>query len=98
MPQMLFPYFWCVPLFILLRLGGFVDIDELPPVLRPWFRVHPGYLDDLTLVWSTVRTGDPLVGLTVLNFRLRQTTQKFCGVCGYLFGNITWRLVNVCYL
>ena len=40
-------------------------MDEVPLVLRPSFRVHPGYLDDLTLVWSKVRGGDPLVGLTL---------------------------------
>ena len=40
-------------------------MDKVPLVLRPWFRVHPGYLDDLTLVWSKVRGGDPLVGLTL---------------------------------
>ena len=56
---------WCVSLILLLRMGGFVDVDEVPLVLRPWFRVHPGYLDDLTLVWSKVRGGDPLVGLTL---------------------------------
>ena len=38
--------------FVAVGAGGFEDIDELPPVLRPWFRVHPGYLDDLTLVRS----------------------------------------------
>ena len=42
-----------------------MDIDKVPLILRPWFRVHPGYLDDLTLVWCKVRSGDPLVGLTI---------------------------------
>ena len=69
-------------------------MDEVPLVLRPSFRVHPGYLDDLTLVWSKVRGGDPLVGLTLeivldqdrwcLDFQglTDRTTQNFCGVGG----------------
>ena len=65
MPQPFFLFFWCVALVLLLRLGGFEDIDELPTVLRPWFRVHPGYLDDFTFVCSKLRSGDPLVGLTL---------------------------------
>ena len=56
MPQPSFLFFWCVvALVLLLRLGGFEDIDELPTVLRPWFRVHPGYLDDFTFVCSKLR-------------------------------------------
>ena len=43
-----------------------MDIDKVPLVLRPWLRVHPVCLDDMTLVcWCKVRSGDPLVGLTV---------------------------------
>ena len=42
-----------------------MDIDEVPPVVRPWLRGHLGYLDDLTLVWCKVRSGDPFVGLTI---------------------------------
>ena len=78
MPQPSFLFFWCVvALVLLLRLGGFEDIDELPTVLRPWFRVHPGYLDDFTFVCSKLRSGDPLVPLEG-NFCFRHFVSGQC--------------------
>ena len=69
-----------------------MDIDEVPPVLQPWCRVHPGYLDDLTLAWRKVRSGHPLVGLTI-EIVLEGSVfgfSRFDGLLTFLWG--LWRL------
>ena len=48
-------------LILLLRLGGFQDIDEIPISLKDWFLVDPFYLDGLIDLGCRVRFGDPLV-------------------------------------
>ena len=37
-----------ISLVLLLPLAGFVDIDEVPPFLQPWFRGHLGQV-----IWTT---------------------------------------------
>ena len=53
-------------LLLLLRVGKFRDIGELPPTLKNWFLVDVFYVDSLLELFVQVCSGDPLVTSTWL--------------------------------
>ena len=62
---------------LLLRLGGWTGVDQLPESLQAWFQVDPLFLDSLLKIWSESSTADPLL-LEVLQIVLQQDRWPVC--------------------
>ena len=50
---------------LLLRLGHWTGVDEVPHLLNRWFEVDPFYIDSLLKTFCDASTPDPFVTATV---------------------------------
>ena len=68
------------PAFILLlRLGRWTGVDEVPHLLKGWFEVDPFYIDSLLKTFCDASTPDPFVDAT-LDIGLQSKRNKGGGI------------------